>query len=1147
MKQNTTWTQLGIALLFSTLAACGGGGGGNGGGTSSRSQDNNSSAEQSSREGSSSVSSSESNSSDGSSSSEEGSSSSNEGGSASSEEQQASSSESRSSEGIGGNTSSESSSNESSSEASSSSSSKSATPPILVDLSAHSFTEGQSVSFTVENSGGGELTECTSDLPEGLSVAVSGDGTTCEVSGQAGDPIETTTFTVTATNAEGSDSAALPIEILVAAPSLGELTTQRFIQDERISISLTNTAGGELTECSSDLPTGLSVTVSEDGSTCEVNGEATELTELTNFTITAVNASGSDSVQVPLEIVEASPFVTTWKTDNEGVSDDNQILLQTSPEFSYAYRVDWGDGQLDEDVTGDITHTYDTPGEYTVSITGRFPQPFFSDTSDGPKLLTIESWGNRPWLSMHRALAYCDNLVINDTQAPNLTRVTDMSFMLLFNNNFNDDISHWDVSNVEDMNHLFRGAAAFNQDISGWDVSNVTNIDSVFQSAHAFNQDVGLWDVSNVTNMTEVFRDAIAFNQNIGTWDVSNATTMVSMFRETVVFNQNIGLWDVSGVTDMRAVFYDAQAFNQDIGGWDVSDVTTMNNMFRNASAFDQNLGGWNVSKVEAMADFAPNSGLTLQNYNALLNGWSAQGVREGVLLDVGVLQYGTEAEAARAVLTDVFGWSITDGGLLTPPDLQAQALTLYTNNPVDFVLGNLGGNPQTCTSNDLPAGVSVQVSQDSGSCRLIGTVSSAPAAAESTITASNAAGSNPTTVTFVTEEETPFITHWKTDNPGLSDDTQITIDTSPAFTYDYRVDWGDGQFDENVTGDITHTYAAPGEYEISITGTFPSIQLPDTSDTSIGDSLKLLSVEQWGDRSWLSMENAFINCDNLVINDPESPDLAAAKSLQKMFSRADNFNSDIGDWDVSSITDMAGMFSGANAFNQDIGDWDVSNVRRMNNMFNHAKAFNQDIGDWNVSNVTNMNRMFSEAEAFNQDIGRWDVANVITMNSMFFGTDLFNQDISGWDVSSVQNMGAMFRQTKAFNQELGAWNVSSVSNMSDMFFASPFNGDISQWNVSSVTNMSRMFRGSSFNQNIGGWDVSGVSNMSDLFGAGDLSTDNYDALLMGWSQLPELEEGVELGVGSTTFSPAAQAARDTLVNDFGWTISDGGSTEAAP
>ena len=35
-----------------------------------------------------------------------------------------------------------------------------------------------------------------------------------------------------------------------------------------------------------------------------------------------------------------------------------------------------------------------------------------------------------------------------------------------------------------------------------------------------------------------------------------------------------------------------------------------------------------------------------------------------------------------------------------------------------------------------------------------------------------------------------------------------------------------------------------------------------------------------------------------------------------------------------------------------EIGDWDVSNVTDMENMFAHASSFNQPLNKWNVSNV---------------------------------------------------------------------------------------------------------------------------------------------------------------------------------------------------
>ena len=121
---------------------------------------------------------------------------------------------------------------------------------------------------------------------------------------------------------------------------------------------------------------------------------------------------------------------------------------------------------------------------------------------------------------------------------------------------------------------------------------------------------------------------------------------------------------------------------------------------------------------------------------------------------------------------------------------------------------------------------------------------------------------------------------------------------------------------------------------------------------------------------------------------------------------------------------DMAYMFSGTTVFNSDLSDWDVSSVTNMGNMFSTAIVFNSDLSDWDVSSVTNMGNMFSTAFDFDSDLSGWNVSSVTNMSHMFSTASSFNSDLSGWDVSSVNNMNGMFSNASDFRQNLGYWYV---------------------------------------------------------------------------------------------------------------------------
>ena len=67
------------------------------------------------------------------------------------------------------------------------------------------------------------------------------------------------------------------------------------------------------------------------------------------------------------------------------------------------------------------------------------------------------------------------------------------------------------------------------------------------------------------------------------------------------------------------------------------------------------------------------------------------------------------------------------------------------------------------------------------------------------------------------------------------------------------------------------------------------------------------------------------------------------------VFQNANQFNQNIGSWDISKVTDTAAMFNGASAFNNggsdSIAKWNTSNLEIANDMFRKAASFNQPSG----------------------------------------------------------------------------------------------------------------------------------------------------------------------------------------------------------
>lgn len=300
-----------------------------------------------------------------------------------------------------------------------------------------------------------------------------------------------------------------------------------------------------------------------------------------------------------------SAFISTWQSNQPGVSDSTSIQIPTYPGRTYNYDVDWNnDGIYDEfGITGDTTYNFGAVGTYTIRIRGVFPGIYFNNEGDKDKIIDISQWGAEiQWKYMFKAFTGCSNLNISATDAPDLSETTSLVSTFRLCTAFNSNINHWDVSNIEDFYFTFSASPAFNQPLNDWDISSATNLTKTFQGCQSFNQPLDNWQVDSVRNFGGMFHDCTVFNQPLESWNTQSGTRMSLMFAGTDSFNQDIGTWDISNVTIINGMFQDAKAFNQDIGDWDVSKVTNMGSMFKGAAVFNQDIGDWDVSKVTDMS-----------------------------------------------------------------------------------------------------------------------------------------------------------------------------------------------------------------------------------------------------------------------------------------------------------------------------------------------------------------------------------------------------------------------------------------------------------------------------------------------------------------------------------------------------------------
>lgn len=858
-------------------------------------------------------------------------------------------------------------------------------------------------------------------------------------------------------------------------------------------------------------------------------------------------------------LITQNPFILTFETANV----DEKVVIPIQSGFNYDYSVDWGDGSALEVYTTEASHTYVSPGQYSVQITGKFPSIYYNGSSQALKLIEIKQWGDIKWESMRNAFHGAANLKISPSAntpstAPDLSIVTDMTGTFKNCSSLTEGIKYWDVAGITTMASMLEGATSFNGAIGDWQTTSLTSLLLTFSGASSFNQEINDWDVSNVTNFVGTFKNAISFNKRLADWNTSSATLMGAMFEGASSFNQYVGSWNVSGV------FF-------------------MNKMFLNASSFNRSIKLWEIPNVTNLEDFLVGSNFGPSNYDDLLIYWSANPRQDDVTLEVGNFTFCNASFVKENVLIGESNWTIQDGGKDCDRPFIFTYRTLTDNEEVTYSFPTLGNNYYVDWEND---GI-----VDDTICRQLGNVSCThipthiyPTAGDHQIAISGVFLHFPngtyTDETFKNQtvainqwgsieweymsylgvgsfSDMPNLEYFANDHPNLNNVTSCQNLFKNCALFDGEIgDW-DVSNVENMNSMFEGTSIFNGD-----------LSLWDVSNVTNMDSMFRGSsafdsnISSWNVSNVTSFANMYQ--DAISFNQPIGLwNTEKAMNMSSMFWGANSFNQDLSNWNVELVTDFSSMFFGADAFNGNLSGWNTTAAENMFNMFGLADSFNQPISHFNTSSVVDLSYMFRSANVFNQDLSSWNVSNVTTFEGMFSGARNFNGRLDGWITSAAANMSDMFSfansfnqpvghfqtggvtdmskmfwDADVFNQELTNWNTTLVGDMSYMFArANEFDQDLSLWNVRGVNKMDSIFyRASNFDHSLGDWDILNVTSMRNALSISGISRANYDATLTGWGEdWLSLQMDVELGVAGLEYCDG-EPYRERLVF-LGWNI----------
>jgi surface protein len=705
---------------------------------------------------------------------------------------------------------------------------------------------------------------------------------------------------------------------------------------------------------------------------------------------------------------------------------------------------------------------------------------------------------------------------------------------------FNQDLDEWaeGVKNVTQAGSMFDRAYVFNGDITTWKLAQNTNLSYMFRQAYQFNRDLSNWDVSKVTSFIWCFDNCRAFSQSLANWDFSSATDTTYMFRNCTLMGTRLtdeaGTWTFGSRWEAAARMFDnIPNFNPDLSNWEnqVAGLKRMDGMFVNCSQFEGiGLELWKVSSVINMNQMFYNCGL----FNKDISNWDVSNVGIPETGAGGFYQTFWKCTNFNQTLANWnvnqcadFRYMFRDCSSLT--DLECETWFEYNDDP------DLWPSKATTLLEMFRGCSSFDKDLSKWDTRNIYDLRNM---FRDCTVFNNGGMPMPWTIQTVSTQLPP-----RDPPPGWKG--SILLDGMFNNTAFFNADISTWNV-SGVTGAIAVFERAKGfDQDLSnwrLDSCRNATYFLNGVNKNFNSALdRLFPTTAPDDTREPVLERLYAFCANTNWNNGQANTELPGKELL---------------WDVSKCWDFRYFCWNNQEFNQNIGNWDVSSATQMTHMFgvtgklatdSSPSEFGFNCGDapadpkfnpiqnWDVTSVQDIRQIFDRAYAFNKNLNSWNLRDCATFSQAFKDADVWTNggsddgsrtiplDWSGEQMRNATNTVNMFRSLARYDEAVYL-NMSLVSEAGGMFyqsssFAKYFDKFLPDWNISSLQNALEFVN----------------------FAIPQATMDN---ILISWAEKgrrnpPEARTNVEIFFGNSSFTGGG-AAEDAF-NFLTGAIEDGG------